>query len=233
MKYDRPFNEEYFDSLSPTQRSQLNGLLNIRLGEGPILGNTKVGGDPYTSSLVNRSNRLYQRKTNQPEETKEHLLNSAMPLAIRALANGITDGRTLTEADLTPEEQSLIRQKIQTAELARKAGRPYDGVQYTDYNNPKTFNTVSTPEAIYRTFADKEFNIVNSLGRFNYHTDKNGNIIVTDIYDFNADTSPKGNGINATIRREYIEPNNKPYNWNINLGNPKNWEKKDIGIYGN
>lgn len=230
MEYDRPLNNEYFESLSPTQRFHLNPKLNIILNEESNIGDVKVGGDPYSNVLTNKANRLHQRNTNQPEETKEHLLGITAPLAMRALVNGLTAGKDLTEADLTPSEQAILRQTIQTAELARRGGRPYDGVKYSDYNNPKPFNTISAPEALFRTLFDKEFNITNSLGQFNYHTDKNGNIIVTDRYDFNSDTTPKGKGFKDTLRREYIEPNNKPFNWNINLGNPKDWTREDIGI---
>lgn len=218
------FTEEYFNSLSPKQRALLNADLNIKLNETGKLGDVRLGGDPYNNVLINKANRLYQRVNNEPEDTKEYLLNKTTPpLAIRAMANSLSDTPVnYTEADLTTNELDELRKAVHSAEMRRLGGRPYNGVQYSNYNNPITYSSMSLGE-LATNINNPEFNVINSLGRFDYHTDKNGNVIVTDTYDFNPTSTPKDNSIKSIIKRDYIEANSKPFNWNINLGKQNEW----------
>ena len=70
------------------------------------------------------------------------------------------------------------------------------------------------------------------LGKFDYHTDSNGNVIVTDTYDFNHNrgtTSPNAlynffrNKVAPTISTSSLQPDDGKYHFSINLGNPQKW----------
>lgn len=69
--------------------------------------------------------------------------------------------------------------------------------------------------------------MANVLGRFYFNKDKNGDVIVSDSYDFN---NHNANMIDPRflpiiLGRKY----GTPYQINLNLGNPKNWNMKYTG----
>lgn len=76
------------------------------------------------------------------------------------------------------------------------------------------------------------------LGDWSWNTDKNGNIIVNDTYDFNIGEGKKQKGRYGELRRwagehlsRSIDPDSQKIKFRINLGNPKDWGKYDKGKF--
>lgn len=70
--------------------------------------------------------------------------------------------------------------------------------------------------------------VEHTLGRYHYYTDKYGNIIVTDTYDFNKGNVTQGQEwytVVDILADKYgssdKEPDEQKFHYHINLGNPK------------
>ncbi len=110
-----------------------------------------------------------------------------------------------------------------------KAQRAWTG---TKYINPSIAEAKSDPTLMAMT----------TLGQFNYETDKDGNVIVVDKYDFNArgatradlavtDAAEPGAILSPYVLARRLggmmvpDDGSHGYDVRINLGNPKDWEQ--------
>lgn len=139
-------------------------------------------------------------------------------------------GKPLTNADFNEARLNQARQAVYNK-------------MFEDNNIPgyyaKLDNYNSNPNIKERDKINKASNAVgygnypkgsdmpNILGRFYFTKDKNGNILVSDTYDFNKYNADK-------IDPRYLpmiagRKFGTPYNINLNLGNPKDWNMKYTG----
>ena len=142
---------------------------------------------------------------------------------------------TVTEKDFKPDELQAIRNAI----LAREDIKRYSGTYTPDNSNPNYINydyyRMGNPSNLPDSFEDTPLgNIINSfkspsyrasssLGSAYYNIDKNGNVTIDDVYDFN-----KGVGLdnaNLAYRLAHFLGTNfgHPYNVKLNLGNINKW----------
>lgn len=149
--------------------------------------------------------------------------------AIRALSNSLMGSANWTEQDFTPEELVQLRRAYQNSQRRLQTRGGVGGLQYGDYPDPTSYSQTSLLE-LPKKLMSTGYNVTNTLGRAQYFTSPEGNVIIQDTYDFNPNATPKGNDILSIVRRNFIEPNAKPFNMNINIGNPNKWTAKDLGL---
>ena len=150
---------------------------------------------------------------------------NSFPTAGRTFLETIQGNKDeITEKNFTPEELLYLRNLIDsTAERGN--------VQYFDYGNlarskmkegaPRPMST--TPSLF--SLGDAGGNVQTTLGRFNYTTDANGNLIVQDQYNFNPMSQNQGYAAAMTgpfgVIHNYAEraiPSGAGRNVSINLG---------------
>ena len=134
----------------------------------------------------------------------------------------------ITEKNFTPEELTALKNLI---EITQNRGN----VQYADYidlmkKQQKESGKIPvsmTPSIL--SILDPIGNIQNTLGRFTYSRDPQGNLIVVDNYDFNRQR-PSSDFIIGAIRNYAQErlPVGSGRNVKINLGNIGNLSNQPI-----
>lgn len=150
---------------------------------------------------------------------------SSFPTAGRTFLETIQGNKDeITEKNFTPDELLYLRNLIDSTE-----GR--GNVQYFDYGNLARSKMkeggarpMSTTPTMF-SLGDPSGNLQTTLGRFNYATDANGNLIVQDRYDFNPMSQNQGYAAAASgpfgVIHNYAEraiPQGSGRNVNINLG---------------
>jgi hypothetical protein len=107
------------------------------------------------------------------------------PTAGRTLLETVQGVRDpITEANFSPEEQAFLRQLIEFK------GGDKGAVTYKDYQalQNKLYDegqgALQARPSIF-SLVEPFGNIQTTLGQFSYARDKNGNLVVTDTYDFN------------------------------------------------
>jgi hypothetical protein len=123
----------------------------------------------------------------------------------------------ITESNFSPEELSVLRQLIEST-----GGR--GNVQYDDYEKfmrqqqqeKGTIPASITPGPL--SILDPIGNVQTTLGRFNYARDAEGNLVITDKYDFNPIRSMSGAfGVLRNYATEKVPPGTGRQ-VNVNLG---------------
>lgn len=120
----------------------------------------------------------------KPEEIKE---NRLIPINIRQMMYDIFGGDgDVTEEDLSGNELQALRSII-TPEVLRKGK-----LEYADYGTTKGNNVYSDVggggqgnNPIAKSFSDPAYALKTTLGQAKVFTDKNGNVIIEDRYNFN------------------------------------------------
>ena len=150
---------------------------------------------------------------------------SSFPTAGRTFLETVQGNKNeITEKNFTPEELSYLRNLIDST-----AGR--GNVQYSDYGNLARSKMKegagrpwSTTPSLF-SLGDPMGNLQTTLGRFNYATDENGNLIVKDSYNFNPMSQNRGYAAAMTgpfgVIHNYAEraiPQGAGRNVSINLG---------------
>ena len=157
------------------------------------------------------------------------------PSNIRAYVKQFYDTTPLTEKYLNQQDiQALRRAYLNQEDMRRYVGDDNfrasyinpQSIRYNNYtrknNRPDSFED-SVVGNIVNSLLDPDYRMGSLVGSANYHIDKNGNVIITDRYDFNKGIDlQNANPLYKTLH--WAGTNfGKPYDVNINLGNPKNW----------
>lgn len=113
------------------------------------------------------------------------------------LFNSVTAGRTdpITENDLTPEDLDKFRDIV--VNHAKANGKSTGRIDYPDYDK------YSSPHGITNLKDPVSQNI---LGGFGYSIDDNGEILITDKYDFNP-VSQQSTGVDKVLEDNLSESN--------------------------
>lgn len=132
----------------------------------------------YLEDLTKRKDAKSFYSSNQLEQAKQDLKT----------VNSFFDGK------ITPELIQLANlskgTNVNSSNLLREAG--IDRKQFNIYPNIQYHNYSSIPGEAYGNFTvlsgnkDPKSALQTLLGRFNFDVDKSGNLIVKDVYDFNA-----------------------------------------------
>ena len=141
------------------------------------------------------------------------------PTSARTLFETVQGNRDpITETNFSPAELDVMRQLIEST-----GDRGH--VQYADYINfmkkqqqeKGTIPASMTPSML--SILDPIGNVQNTLGRFTYSRDSQGNLIVVDSYDFNKQ-GPSTSSVIGAIRDYASEkiPPGSGRQVNINLG---------------
>lgn len=112
-------------------------------------------------------------------------LTQRLPTAGRTFIESMQGRREpITEQNFTPDERRLMRQ------LVESKGAPEGAVTYEDYYKHaqglrnQNQHVSSTMPSVF-SLGDAYGNVQTTLGQFRYKKGKNGNIQVSDNYDFN------------------------------------------------
>ena len=158
-----------------------------------------------------------------------------IPSNIRAYVKQFYDTTPLTEQYLNSQDiQALRRAYYNQEDMRNYVGDDSFRASYIDpqsirYNNyrrknnrPDSFEDSVIGNVVNSLF-DADYRMGSLVGSANYHADKNGNVIITDRYDFNKGIDLQN--ANPLYKALHWAGTNlgKPYDVNINLGNPKNW----------
>lgn len=158
-----------------------------------------------------------------------------VPSNVRAYVKQFYNTTPLTEKYLTPQDiQALRRAYYNQEDMRRYVGDDSfrasyinpQSIRYNNYsrknNRPDSFED-SVVGNIVNSLFDPDYRMSSLVGRANYHIDKNGNVIITDRYDFNKGIDlQNANPLYKTLH--WAGTNfGRPYDVNINLGNPKDW----------
>lgn len=111
-----------------------------------------------------------------------------MPSNKRIYLETFADKQTspITQKNFTESELKTIGELVR-AKQAANPNSPTGYIQYKDYSQFVPKEQLSTSVGIGAGKANPYENIRTTLGQFNYSIDpKTGNIIVKDVYDFNA-----------------------------------------------
>jgi hypothetical protein len=144
----------------------------------------------------------------------------SFPTSARTLLETVQGKKEpITESNFSPKELNVLRQLIEST-----GGR--GNVQYDDYTNfmkrqqqeKGTIPASIAPNVL--SMLDPIGNVQTTLGRFTYASDADGNLVVTDKYDFNPIRSMSGAyGALRNYAAEKIPPG-KGREVKINLGKP-------------
>lgn len=136
------------------------------------------------------------------------------------------EGRTITKLP-SLQQQELINQ----VKFARDQGVNYFNSDM--YNKMYQYNYGSrnglegeNRSGIWNRINTPRARLEHTLGQYNFYTDENGNVIVTDIYDFNDDQKQGGEGRYVNIRNDIAgtygsrssDPIEGKIKYKINLG---------------
>ena len=127
---------------------------------------------------------LTEADEDKPEEIKD---NRLIPINIRQMMYDIFGGDgDVTEEDLSGNELTALRSII-TPEVLRKGK-----LEYKDYATTEGDNVYSDvggggqgSNPIAKSFSDPAYALKTTLGQARVFTDKNGNVIIEDRYNFN------------------------------------------------
>jgi len=128
---------------------------------------------------------LTEADEDKPEEIKD---NRLIPINIRQMMYDIFGGDgDVTEEDLSGNELTALKSII-TPEVLRKGK-----LEYADYGTTKDGDTYSDvggegnqgSNPIEKSFTDPAYALKTTLGQARVFTDKNGNVIIEDRYNFN------------------------------------------------
>ena len=128
---------------------------------------------------------LTEADEDKPEEIKD---NRLIPINIRQMMYDIFGGDgDVTEEDLSGNELTALRSII-TPEVLRKGK-----LEYADYGTTQAGDTYSDvggeghqgSNPIEKSFKDPAYALKTTLGQARVFTDKNGNVIIEDRYNFN------------------------------------------------
>ena len=162
--------------------------------------------------------------------------------------------RLHTEDDLTQSDIKALRQAYKNSQdkqrLAQELindfrtqgvdigvdSREWNRLLYDDYDKSywdkkKVYNVAPLPQEekklgniIDATFRSPGYRMATTLGKADYFTDENGNVIVADKYQFNPKYyNPTKNRIYGWIRNDIAPNYGEDFDVRINLGNPLNW----------
>jgi hypothetical protein len=123
----------------------------------------------------------------------------------------------ITESQFSPEELNVLRQLIEST--GGRGDVQYD--DYTQFMRRQQQEKGAIPASITPgplSILDPIGNVQTTLGRFNYARDADGNLVITDNYDFNPIRSMSGAyGALRNYAAEKIPPGaGRPVN--VNLG---------------
>lgn len=122
-------------------------------------------------------------------------VKNIIPVNIRQYGSSIMGNRgELNESHFSnSDKQSIIRAVLRNM---KHPGSEPNTIGYFDYGKKENHRTgwegsgsgngVSPIGAMIKSFTDPAFRMETTLGMANYHTDDNGDVIVTDTYDFGA-----------------------------------------------
>lgn len=132
------------------------------------------------------------------------------------------NGSPLSNKDFNERQIAELRQAVYNKMFEND--RPEYWSKVTAYNNNpyiKDRDKINTRNNAvgYGNYPPGE--MANILGRFYFNKDKNGNITISDSYDFNNHNAEfyDPRFLPIILGRKY----GVPYNININLGNPNTW----------
>ena len=99
---------------------------------------------------------------------------------------------------------------------------------WTSEDYKRIYKDYASGDAVLIKAIEPHHMVENTLGQYSYHTDKFGNIIITDIYDYNTKSIPNMKGIMKFLRDcggKYgsfkTEPDEGKIHYRINIGNPR------------
>lgn len=168
---------------------------------------------------------------------KSNLPKYNLPTNVRALALGLANkdpNLVVTEQFLRPNDIKMLREAYRNSTYNYNP----DKKNYLDYGNypngQKNFFIHKNDkgqavgdnwmEIIAKSILDPSYNMQTTIGRTNvpYTRNNKGEIIIRDSYDFNFRKPTK---TNSAFDDAHMFAYDKvtPYQWNINLGNPKDW----------
>ena len=127
---------------------------------------------------------LTEADEDKPEEIKN---NRLIPINIRQMMYDIFGGdRDVTEEDLSSNELTALRSII-TPEVLRKGKLEYKDYATTEGDNvySDVGGSVQGSNPIAKSFSDPAYALKTTLGQAKVFTDKNGNVIIEDRYNFN------------------------------------------------
>lgn len=115
------------------------------------------------------------------------IVQGLVPVNIRQFLGHITGNREpLTENDLWPSDITAIQNAVKNSEEPGK-------IQYGEYKPVGAankwgipLNDIGVAETLKRSWNDPAYRMETLLGGASYHLDNNGNVVVTDNYNFNA-----------------------------------------------
>lgn len=109
------------------------------------------------------------------------------PVNIRQYLHTLTGGNEgLSEKDLSESDRATLMQAVQ--KVMQQSGQESGTIGYGDYGDTiATHDNMGLLDLLYRSATDPAFRLETTLGMAKYNVDPQGNVIVSDQYDFNAD----------------------------------------------
>ena len=101
----------------------------------------------------------------------------------------------------------------------------WDFGRYDVYTTPKLpQDEKSLKKILQASLHSPGYRMSTAIGKADYFTDDNGNVIVTDKYKYDPKLfNPSENAIYEWVRNKVAPKYGKEYDVRINLGNPNNW----------
>lgn len=181
------------------------GLLNASLAGGFNTPQTPAGA--YVSDIKNTQINRAARKI-----TKNNSLTVIKPKVITNL----------------PEDQiEALRYHMNSIPNRKEKG------VWTAEDYKRIKEDYAAGDAIFLNNLAPHKMIESTLGQYSYYTDEFGNIIITDVYDYNSSSKPNATGFMKKLRdfggkfgSFRTEPNEGKFHYRINIGNPRFFWKR-------
>ena len=157
------------------------------------------------------------------------------PINIKMYMKQFNNSSTMTEKDFDKPTLDAVRKAI----LAREDIKKYSGTYSPDNSNPNYINydyyrmgnNMSTPDSfedspignIVNSFKSPAYRASSSIGSAYYNIDKNGNVTLNDVYNFNKGISLDNANLAYKLAHFLGTNFGKPYNVKLNLGNINQW----------
>lgn len=114
-----------------------------------------------------------------------------VPINMRQYADAALGDKTpLTESDLWASDLDAIKNAINNSDTSGVIGYGDYGaepLEFSDWGNPESRGDgLSMLDLIIKSYTDPKFRMETTLGLANVHTDTNGDVVVTDTYNFGA-----------------------------------------------
>lgn len=161
-------------------------------------------------------------------------LRNILPTNLKFYFDGLTGNKRLhTNKDFRYEDILALRDAVKSS-TPRQGTICYDNYLQieprdgTYYYMPNSFAD-SVTGMFKHTLASPDYNMASTIGNARYYTDNNGDIILKDRYDFNNASDEDYKKMNWLYKmlhktgEKYV----KPYDIEINLGNPSTWGKRE------